>query len=1119
MSSLDAVRLGLPAPTRPTTGRAVPAVPLRVRPRADLKALPPGAGTRAAKPDDGEDTNRSFLEQIGGALKGVVPGAIQLGISAGKAAAAPIRTVIDVAKGDEDFGDVALPAVRNLLNPISAVGDTVLENVAPNLVSDEQNAYNRKYAGLQSEMGDSLVRTGGNLLHPSRYGKAIRNGRIVDTVLEDAGNIALIGGAASKVLGAGAGAAAAAGNVERAATLGKYANAAERVAKVGGGIGDAPVSVFRKGIQGAGKVASGVVDGWAGMPVESWQARLAAKAPLLTSGEGRFLKAGARRIGRDATRAESGVKRRLYRTVQDLDLSVPEQGVITAVRTGLADQLVKLMDEKGMTLEDARQVMISRDIPEQTLTADVAQLAVDYVNGYLPVEQMARIDKYGNVVDELMGEQTDRALAGTGRVSGPLDPAHLGNDPIMEKVDAAMKAEGSKGLDANGNLIDPADQALYDSILDNPQSWPARWRPAMRSAGLVRQELNDPTYPLRPTEMLAEGLPAPDYLPGGRSDLINPTSQGTGRVPTREGIRGFQGLASEQARVTSEVQPFSARALGEKAGREARVTTGNEGIHELFNDGRIKTVKDVIPSTRLDEIRVEAERQAKAQRGTPRQITDATKELFGQMVLDELSTKGLDVIPGSRSAPALGDFDPASKVKFSMTDADSVVLPAGVKDRLIPYMTGREMGKFWNTVAKVNTKFKGVVLPFSLRWQLGDIVGGTFMSWVGGGIPPWELIDGMRQIKTVGERGTTAIFDNPAFEDAGLNFEESRWMTNADDLPEPTTKVGKAWRKGGEVRRTSFKVNAAINRVNRQGYVLARLQKVLDERGISLDLADENPAAWQDPKVQEAITDAVDDANTVMGAFDEMSPFERRYVRNIFPFWAWNKHITQLAWTTAIDNPARMMWTMRLGTYGQDPNDPMNDLPWMAGGIPVGDKIIPTNFVNPFNDIGDGSIYTPTGAARALSPALKLGAAAVGKDANRGFADITRPYDGEGLDALGRPGGFRLLSPTELAYQAIKQTPQGRGLLNVLPTSSVGDIGLGPHPRYGNGDFIVNRSGNPIDTTSRWQPLFGLAGIGGTDDALPLVSDRADIKPIIDAKNAREREASRRARNTITFGD
>ena len=39
-------------------------------------------------------------------------------------------------------------------------------------------------------MVDSLVRTGGNLIHPSRYGKAIRNGRIVDTVLEDAGNIA-----------------------------------------------------------------------------------------------------------------------------------------------------------------------------------------------------------------------------------------------------------------------------------------------------------------------------------------------------------------------------------------------------------------------------------------------------------------------------------------------------------------------------------------------------------------------------------------------------------------------------------------------------------------------------------------------------------------------------------------------------------------------------------------------------------------------------------------------------------------------------------------------------------------------------------------------------------------
>jgi hypothetical protein len=614
--------------------------------------------------------------------------------------------------------------------------------------------------------------------------------------------------------------------------------------------------------------------------------------------------------------------------------------------------------------------------------------------------------------------------------------------------------------------------------------------------------------------MLDAGMARPQYLPGGRSDLADPNAAGAGRVPIREGIRGLQGVRSEKLRATSERQPFSARTIAEKAGNEARTTVMNERLVEMFNDPKIKTVRDMIPEARLAELRDMARREAEAQRGTPEQIAERTAEFFGQNIHDELAGEWQhDVLLGDRANPQVGDFDPADKSTFNRINEDSIVLPAGLKDRLIPYMRGKDMGRFMNGLAKLNSKFKGLVLPFSVRWQLGDAVGGAFMAWSGGGIPPTEIFRSMRQLKTLDDAAVRAIFDD--LQDSGLNIEEARWM-RAENLPTPTTRAGRAWRRGGDVRRASYRLNETINRLNRQSYALAKLQRIMDERGLSFNDTLENQA-WQDPEVQRAITDAVEDANQVMGTFDEMTPFERNYVRNVFPFWAWNRHITALAWRTAIDHPSRMMWTLNIGQYGAEQESDNELLPWQRGSIAVGDTLIPTNFINPFNDVGGGSIFTPTGAARAMSPGIKLGAAAVGKDMNRGFADITRAYDGQGLDDLGRAGGFRMLSPGELSYQAIRMLPQGRAALNALPQGRIGRVGTGPHPRYGSGEFMVDIRRNPIDTESRWQSLFGLVGLQGMGGDAPLLGSLSENEDILAAARRRRREAARRAANTIRF--
>jgi hypothetical protein len=64
---------------------------------------------------------------------------------------------------------------------------------------------------------------------------------------------------------------------------------------------------------------------------------------------------------------------------------------------------------------------------------------------------------------------------------------------------------------------------------------------------------------------------------------------------------------------------------------------------------------------------------------------------------------------------------------------------------------------------------------------------------------------------------------------------------------------------------------------------------------------------------------------------------------------------------------------------------------------------------------------------------------------------------------------------------------------------------------------MVDIRGNPIDTESRWQSLFGLVGLQGMGGDAPLLGSLEDNEDILAASRRRRREAARRAANTIRF--
>ena len=117
-----------------------------------------------------------------------------------------------------------------------------------------------------------------------------------------------------------------------------------------------------------------------------------------------------------------------------------------------------------------------------------------------------------------------------------------------------------------------------------------------------------------------------------------------------------------------------------------------------------------------------------------------------------------------------------------------------MKDRLIPYMTGREMGSS-GTPSPRSTPSSAVVLLFLLRWQLGDVVAAcSCRGWWRH--PAGTLIDGMRQIKTVGERAPPPSSTTLRSRMPGSTSRESRWMTNAEDLPAPANEGGQGVAQG-----------------------------------------------------------------------------------------------------------------------------------------------------------------------------------------------------------------------------------------------------------------------------------------------------------------------------------
>ena len=519
---------------------------------------------------------------------------------------------------------------------------------------------------------------------------------------------------------------------------------------------------------------------------------------------------------------------------------------------------------------------------------------------------------------------------------------------------------------------------------------------------------------------------------------------------------------------------MSARTLAESVGREAGSMEYNRRILGTIADAKLPMVRDVLGPQETQNIIVKAQMDAQLSGLSPQE----TARHVGEALTDALAEKGHSPLVGDLQRPMPGDFDMGADIAHEQVREDTPVVLQGVKNKLAVGSRPSNTSAIGRGFDKANSFYSRNRLPFSLRHYAQAATGGLGMAWGGGGVGPGELISKMAELKNLDPVANEQVFHHPDFAEGMLTQGERDIMRPGQPGSEPTTALGKAI---GKYKQWSFNATNALHAASRHAYTLAKLDRTLGEQGLSVDKLGGDEAAWKKPEVQQAITSAVKDATKVMGSFDDMSPFEQRVAKRAFPYFAWTRHITALALRTAVDNPARMMWMARVGSYGSDPTDP--DRPgWVKSlndsGVPIPGTgmSVSLNSLNPFADVAGMLTTSPAKTLGGMSsPVIDLGAAGlVGADADKGFGQFTRPY------GSGTKGITPLMTrPLELGQQVINQFPIAQAAEDMLPTHTFtgsqwpydGTVSTGPVVRYGAGEPI--RKFGTVPRVRRLLPLSG----------------------------------------------
>lgn len=616
---------------------------------------------------------------------------------------------------------------------------------------------------------------------------------------------------------------------------------------------------------------------------------------------------------------------------------------------------------------------------------------------------------------------------------------------------------------------------------------PGRYKPALLGGARARQALNemaDEMYEATGDPFAGEYLREfaddiattmqelhdagvfPEYLMGG----VQEAPQGAVRGITKMlRLPKKTKLVSERAKTTGSVLP-TYRAQGRVYVEDVARRIQNVVAEKVANDPRIVT-----PASKLIE-RAIADLPA----------NDPASKLLREKYETALAHGGHDLGKFLEEEFDVTPWDPKGdnyNVTYNAVTGETLFIPNKLRKEFDRSFSQAADPKVVQWMIDNPTRvWKHMVLALNPNWQVGNMIGNTLMASFGAGLTPDKLFRyGRESFRLLAEEGslpkslqgrfggevTGDLHFSPRLYDAGQAGEMIRYFReNPRKVTQGEGVRGRLpkWMQNLHPIQASYELNNFVDNWGRSTVYLARKADGLSDAA------------------------AVEAAVKSMGDFNNMTTFERKFVRRAMPFWAWAKHITLLSGRLAFHHPMRVAWMLHLGGLVTEDED--YELPeFLKGSVKVGDKRVTIGYLNPFGDYGVSPLTDPKELLRSLGPTTKLAGAAIGVNVAKGRLMSRAPGYGP-VDDFGAPSpGF--LSPKELAYVLSQQTGITRTAVGVS-TEQV--------RRYDTGQPIkLGGKKVPVDAGRGEQVLRGLG--------IPFVPQSIDVEGI---QETRAERAARR---------
>jgi hypothetical protein len=644
----------------------------------------------------------------------------------------------------------------------------------------------------------------------------------------------------------------------------------------------------------------------------------------------------------------------------------------------------------------------------------------------------------------------------------------------------------------------------------------------------------------------AEG-DTPAWYPAGETS----SSKRQARVATqlRSEAAGAERQTSTEGVKTTNVIPMTSNKFANRVDEILGQWERNVVIQNFIKNREFVTdVRTHFSDEQLARFDADARREVSLERTNLNsyEFEQQVKKKVGDRILVELDNMGLepiskakipepeDIYTGRASLDQFKDI-----IEGKDIDLSTLVMRKGMRDRIassfVPVGDSAVPGfvkRLANFIGKNTSRWKSVILPISVRWQVGDYMGNIINAWVRGDIDPKTMMEMMklvdqliREDSNVGRLQsrtggmTNRTFNNPVLQaligegiqGRSLRLEDIRDILKGDRLALPAGDVNAKF--GRDFRTKAFNFNEYMNTQQKLAVAMVKLQEALDKQGRTM--ADIDPVTLHnDPQLRAAVIESVQFANETLGSFSDLSPFERNVVRQVFPFWSWIKFINTAAGKLLLDNPDRVLFYAHLGSMTMDP-DSQDLYKWLQGQTPIGGLLFDLSFLNPYTDatlFQKNPFEAGAEQATSISPVLSFGLSALGEIAY-GMSGGKYPI----LIAGSRPSyleGNRTASTASvgdivggIAYKGLKAFGgPARNLLEIGPADTkipFTDVAVGPGKRYSQGSLRTEgryaELGLP-QNTARLSSILRTLGLPGPSITMEEAKRQAEEQRIADEK-------------------